>query len=495
MNCPNCGKSNAGSASFCIFCGTPLATNSKASNSASRFKGSLPCSFSSVGVRNKTVYTKHGLGSEKDPIPAPPKMSEEKERGRDSGDEAQNVRASGLKTTMGKPRPAKKTEVEEGIYTYCKKCGRKLQTGGKCPVCYTTGRKITKTGKSKINKAFRPWLIAGSIAVIFILVIGIASAIANKQTNAHPFSTPYQNGYSSNDSSIGNAPSHESTTKDDPLSSTCDYILCVGYDTVGNEYELVANQSETPHGFEISVGVIKNDSWLYPLSNSFPFLAEDGLFHVKVSTAGESGTSLKHPGENTVISNLYFIDSGAFLLDCYKANDSLSLYDHYYIIFSCDTLTSTRIDCDELTLLYQYREPSFMSGRIEEYGQIYTDNGKLIMYTETSGTNSGWTSDQVFKWEFLDTRSLKFTTIADNVRGIRPRSVLSEGVFFCTDKCFYNTNGQKTVDLTEYSIDVWDDGDIAFEGGTCTFEVENSIGTRFRVTVDESGTVISGEAA
>lgn len=351
-----------------------------------------------------------------------------------------------------------------------------------------------ETERVVANKSSKTWLIAASIAAIVILVIGIATAVSKKPTSTISSSPSNQNGSSTNNSSSSNGQNHGTAPKNDPLSASCDYILCVGYDTTGNEYELVANQSETPRGFEISVGIIKNNTWLCPLSSSFPFLAEDGLFHVSVSMAGESGTSLNHPGENSVIDNLYFVDSGAFLLDCYKANNSLSLYDHYYIVFSCDTLTSTRINCDESTLLYRYSEPSFMSGRVEDYGKIYTDNGKLIMYTETSGTMSGWTEDQVFRWDLFDTRSLTFTTIASDIKGVCPRSVLSEGLFFCTDKCFYNTSGQQAINLTEYSIDVWDDGNILFEGGICTFEVENSIGTRFRITVNTSGTVISEEA-
>ena len=279
------------------------------------------------------------------------------------------------------------------------------------------------------------------------------------------------------------------------LSASCDYILCVGYDMSGNKYELVANQSESSRRFEISVGIIKNDTWLYPMSRDFPFLEEDGLFHINVSLAGESGTDLKYPKVNTVIDKLYFIDSGAFLLDCYKANGKLSQYDHYYRIISCNTLASTRIDCAESTLIYRCCKPSFSSGFVESYGHIFTDNGKLMLYSETSGTLSGWTEDQVFRWDVFDTRTLTKTMIAENVKGIRPCSVLSEGLFFCTDKCFYDISGRCAVDLSEYTIDIWENRDIYFEGGTCTFDAKNSLGTRFQITVDTSGTVLSERTA
>ena len=246
-------------------------------------------------------------------------------------------------------------------------------------------------------------------------------------------------------------------------------------------------------------GVIQNNSWLYPLSSDFPFLGDDGLFHVSVSVSfigddADSGTSLLHP--NRVIDKLYFIDSGAFLLECYRESQELfGRSESYYLLFSCDTLTSIRIDRSKTNVLFRYSEPTFLSGQVESYGKIYTDNGRIILYEETSGTSSGWTEDQVFSWDILDTRTLIAATIASNIKGVRPRSVLAEGVFFCTDGQFYNTNAQPTIDLTDYGIDIGDSGDIFFDGGTCTFEVENSLGTRFLITVDSSGALISEQPA
>ena len=310
---------------------------------------------------------------------------------------------------------------------------------------------------------------------------------STNQTDSVHDQAPADSRTGSNDSVQISAPNSEQ------LADSCDYILCSGYDDASNEYALVANQSESSKGFEISVGVIKNNSWLYPMSTDFPFLAEDGLFHVYVSMAGESGTSLKEANE--VINNLYFIDAGAFMLDCYKANDSLSLYDHYYLIFSCTTLETIKLDCSEVSLLYRYSEPTFSSGSVKSFGQLFTDNGKLIMYSETSGTSSGWLEDCVFDWSILDTSSLDITKIASDVKGICPKGILSEGLFLCSDKCFYNTNGQKSIDLSEYSIDIWNQSGIFFKDGKCTFEVKNSLGTKFLITIDSSGTVLSEEAA
>lgn len=276
----------------------------------------------------------------------------------------------------------------------------------------------------------------------------------------------------------------------EPLSDSCDYVLCQGTDTSGNAYELVANQTESSLGYEITVGVIKNNDWLYPMSSDFPFLGEDGLFHVSVSMAGDSGTSLAQVNE--VIQNIYFVDSGAFLMDCYKETDSwVSTYDHYNIIFSCSSLKSYTVDCKESTLLYQYSEATFSNGQVESYGRIFTENGKIVLYTETSGTSSGWLEDQVFDWSTLNIQTLSLDNIASGVEGVRPESILSEGLIFASDQCFYNTTGQKAIDISEYSIDMWYNGNIYFDGGTCTFTAENSLGTEFLITIDKSGNVLS----
>lgn len=495
MNCPNCGKSNAESASFCIFCGSPLEASPKPKEPASRFKGSLSGSLTPREAEPK-AHTEANVND----------VNEIHEKSTHSSDSAFDLEASalgskssGLKSTMGKPVPSHKVELESVTYTYCKKCGKKLRAGEECPDCIASGATPPRLEKTRSSKKSKTWLLIASVAAILILVIGVVSAIPKRSSNTTNASQYNQNDFSDNSLQSSNHQPQATTSNNTPLSSSCDFILCAGTDRSGNTYELVANQTESSQGFEISVGVIKNNTWLYPLSSDFPFLGDDGLFHVSVSVSfvgddAGTGTSLLHP--NRVVDKLYFIDSGAFLMECYR--ESAELFgpsETYYLIFSCDALSCKKIDCAKTNLLYRYSEPTFVSGQVESYGQIFTDNGKMIMYEETSGTSSGWTEDQVFRWDILDTKALTTTTIASNVKGIRPKSVLSEGLFFCTDKRFYNGNGQAVVDLTEYGIDVWNSGDIFFEGGTCTFEVKNSLGTRFLITIDSSGSMISEQQA
>lgn len=295
---------------------------------------------------------------------------------------------------------------------------------------------------------------------------------------------------SSPDSSV--SPPHDlpSNTNTPPLSDSCEYILCRGVDAAGNTYELVANQTESARGFEIVVGVIKNNVWIYPLSASFPFLADDNLFHVSVSMDGHSGTSLENP--NSVIDNIYFIDSGAFLMDSYKATSSwLDSDDHTKIIFNCDSLRSYIIDCEEISTIYHSSSAVFDNGKVISYGQIYTEDGKFVLYEETSGTISGWAEDRVYDWSLFDVETLTATTFSHSVPGIYPESILSEGLIFASDKCFYDTKFNKVIDLSDYNIDMWYDSNIFFTNGTCTFKAKNKLGTEFLVTIDKSGNVLN----
>ena len=256
------------------------------------------------------------------------------------------------------------------------------------------------------------------------------------------------------------------------LSESCDYVLCSGVDISGNSYELVANQTESSLGYEITVGIIKNNEWLYPLSTEFPFLGDGGLFHVDAPQGSESGSDLSC--YKKIASMIHFIDT--------RNSTWTNSYDHTMIFFSCSCLKSYTVDCEEFTLLYRYSENN---------GNIHTENGKILLYSEVSGTSSGWLEDQVFDWCLLDVQTLDVRTFGSNIVGVRPESILSEGLIFASDQCFYNTNAQKAIDLSVYNIDMFYDSNIYFENGTCTFKAKNTLGTEFFITIDSSGNVLS----
>ena len=286
------------------------------------------------------------------------------------------------------------------------------------------------------------------------------------------------------------APWEESTSRGNPiatagrqekLSDSCDYVLCSGTDRSGNDYELVANQTESVQGCEITVGVIKNNQWLCRPTADFPFLGEDGLFHVSTSLAEKSGSDLS--SEGTIKSAISFMDSGAFLMECVTANGGLSLYDETTIIYSCKTQESITFNCDSgedgaYELMYLRYDS----------GDIYTDDGQIVLSSVTR--TSAYQDDWLYDWYILDTTTLELRQIAADVEDEYPRSILSEGLFFASDQCFYDTSMQKVIDLSDYEIDMSYDGGIYFRDGTCTFTAENDRGTEFLITIDTTGAVL-----
>ncbi|MGN1154010.1 MAG: hypothetical protein ACI4S3_08265, partial [Candidatus Gastranaerophilaceae bacterium] len=93
------------------------------------------------------------------------------------------------------------------------------------------------------------------------------------------------------------------TTQKILLSDTCDKVLASG-STGGNFYELVANQKEDYNGTEITIGVIKNNEWLIPLTKQIPFLDEDN----KLLSGGADIY-----GFEPYPSYFYYVGNGCFL--------------------------------------------------------------------------------------------------------------------------------------------------------------------------------------
>ena len=261
-----------------------------------------------------------------------------------------------------------------------------------------------------------------------------------------------------------------------------EYVLSEGVDTEGNEYKLVANQKESATGYEITVGVIKNNKWLYEPSTKFPFLdPDDNLFHVSVDATGNSGYSLKY--YETIKKNIFFVDIGAFAMKEYHETSGLSIYDQSLIVFSCTTLQSYEIDTKEYRVELMYLDVSSSRRR------VVTDDGRILLYKEEL-RGSVTTGDMVYEWSVLDCRTLEVNVIASEVL-ICPKSILSEGLIFASDKCFYDVNMQKKVDLNEWIIDMYSDSDIYFINGQCTFKAKNRLGSIYEITIDIYGNVLS----
>ena len=266
------------------------------------------------------------------------------------------------------------------------------------------------------------------------------------------------------------------------LSAECDAVLCAGRDYEGNYYELLGVQNESALGFEIKIGVAKNNRWVYPLSNDFPFIAEDGLIHVSVPMGGGSGDGLT----SSVTQNIYFNREGAFLLDCYKDSEqALKLYDHSVVIFSLETMQACTVDMDEYSLDYISTEGEYSNGIALNYPVFVTDEAKIVM-TQTH-RNSVYYDDNTYSVCLLDLHSFERTTVYEQL-DMYPVGPYAEGLILCNDQCFYNTSGEKVIDLSEYEF--YSTKLARFVDGEYEFVAENSMGSRFNVIIDKVGNVV-----
>lgn len=265
------------------------------------------------------------------------------------------------------------------------------------------------------------------------------------------------------------------------LSDDCDYVLCSGTDVVGDYYELVANQTESSLGYELTVGIIKNNEWIYPLSSNFPFLGSDGLFHVGGTSLWESsGSDLSQYGR--IAESMYFLDSGTFMFEWSKTSGGYSNPQEKSIFFNCNTFAIEEVYQD-VHYLRQKAKVDWNEGVIKSHGHMYTDDGNVLM------TEYDFES-KTYDWYIFDTETFTTMLLVSDM-DIRPENILSDGLIFAEDQCFYNTSMEKVIDLSMYNLLSNTENKVYFEFGKCTFEAYNDLGTGFYVTIDKYGNVIN----
>lgn len=287
------------------------------------------------------------------------------------------------------------------------------------------------------------------------------------------------NNNSSSSNDIETTP--EADNQEPLLREQCDVVLCSGYDTNGNYYELVGTQRETSTSFEIKLGVIKNNKWLMPLSNDFCFISDDGLIHTSYE-----GDDLYESTQYVTYSTFHFIDIGGFVL--YKRSYGDTQWDKIdeLVYLNCNTQQHITLS-DEYSLGYGITEYDERT----EHVALNTDNGNIILHTSTNLGSYSY-PNYVYDWYLLDINTMNIKKLCSNV-SIHPFTYcyLSEGLILAEDFCFYNKKMEKVLDISDMNAKY--DQTIVFENGTCRFKAENSLGTEFWVTIDKTGKVLSEE--
>lgn len=270
------------------------------------------------------------------------------------------------------------------------------------------------------------------------------------------------------DNNINPNSSTESTSPQQPevkLSEECDMILCTGYD--GSDcYELVANQIDGYPDSTFEFGVIKNNTWLVPMSPNCPFINEKGWWK-----GAEYGNN---PGE------FKYINAGCFY---YSHDDGIGLFEMIYKpetgkYFEVSGLVSFTIFKTEF-------------GEVD-YSKLCNDNSEFL-----TRINDG---HYTFSYINLNTGDTKAIPLRLHVNNNQDIGLLSDGLFYAyggsnftgTDYWgFFDLNGNQIIDLTQY--DTTDLKDYQFRNGKYTITCKNNSGVEFNITFDTSGKVISQE--
>lgn len=258
------------------------------------------------------------------------------------------------------------------------------------------------------------------------------------------------------------------------LSDSCDKVLALGYDAEDNYYELVANEKEDYRGTTIEIGVIKNNEWLIDLSSNSPFVDGTGLLK-------GAGGNFKGSIYEEEFAKFYYVGAGCF---AYKGIIMNSIINKSY--YPDDN--------------NEYYPEIFLSwGTVK---QISNDALFLLLPTKESAN-----------YKLLDANTMSITDINLNCVVNRGFNVnydvayaYSEGLFAVVQyrendsskNGFYDINGKKVIDLSQYVLsDVYmaglafGDDRLVFQDGTCSFCIMNDQGTEFRIMIDKTGNVIN----
>ncbi len=284
----------------------------------------------------------------------------------------------------------------------------------------------------------------------------------------------------------------ETTSEAIKLSEGCDKILATGSNKNGDFYELVANQEETYDDVKIEIGVIKNNEWLLEPTSDMPFIdKETGLIKISlpgISTIGIDDVEVNEYESDNIYGTFKYVADGCFCIYTDITKDvSWNGNNNCSIIYNAENKKA------------YYNDESYF---------IFTSLRKETKYGNhlliQDRYSIGGIPFEEFRSDFyiLDTNTMETKMI---VEGTEYNIVgpIGDGLFAVSDSFysskvadeisyFYDLEGNQVIDLTSYNDgEVYAVDKIYFADGKFTFYVDNSAGTKFQVTIDTKGNVIS----
>lgn len=251
------------------------------------------------------------------------------------------------------------------------------------------------------------------------------------------------------------------------LSSQCDIVLAEGTDENGNVFELVANEIEDYTGTITKVGVIKNNQWLKPLSESHPFVNGSFLYFKSYSYGTDDGVSIKNI--NNLRDHVKFVGNGCFTIG-------------RRILYNCNNDKSfdlRKLDEEERSVF------------VDDYHGTNSNNRKGYITFEVYDKHYhlGGLSYGAYLVYSLNTSTMESKRIMLEVKagaGVYTEAY-NDGLFFYNGG-FYDINGNKTIDISHLGYHT---GSLVFDNGQCTFTVSNDQETLYDITIDKTGKVIN----
>lgn len=274
----------------------------------------------------------------------------------------------------------------------------------------------------------------------------------------------------------------KSDIADIKLSDSCDSVLAEGTDINGNYYELVATQEDTYNSTVIKLGVIKNNEWLVDLSTDHPFIDGDsGLLW----SYDYYGYSYNYCTTGIDECSLYsFIGNGSFYHEGTFYNSETNKY------YKDDYVKNGEMHDSPNDFIIPY---TYYQSYDTDFSQKVTDAENVIMILE---------KDDSTEYVLLNTSSMTTTVLKNVVNytiNYSVRAPFSEGLYLVREEelyGFYNKNGEKVIDLSNYNITesyLKDEFEGIFINGQATFSVLNETGKRFKITIDKTGEILSQE--
>lgn len=321
--------------------------------------------------------------------------------------------------------------------------------------------------------------ISAVLTFILLLLIYIFAGCSSNDSLSNEIDITDKSITSSIETTTENTRAHvdeDGIIQNSELAKSCQKIIGSGADKNGDIYEIVANVNEDYQGSQLVVGVIKNSQWLIELTDESPYII-DGFWDAS--------------GKNIDKIRCNYLSNGTFYEDYYRGT-SFNSYDGDN--FDDGILNLWNVESNKTLYL-----ENLMLGN----GTIYpctnlNTNDKLVLIKR----EGYMTYDNTLM--LLNTDNLSISELY-TVRDSEPYytySQISDGLFyvpldFPNSKrigTFYNENGEKVFDLSEYDTDKTDVVSVGdFENGQCTIYNRIENGTEFKIVIDKQGNMISQE--